>query len=83
MNPNIFVTSPPEWLRVKDACRLASISRSVLYELMRDGIVKSVSLRRRGNSRGSRRVNAESLREFMESHVAGQTLYASSKSVQQ
>jgi excisionase family DNA binding protein len=61
-------THAAEWLRIKDACRLVSVSRSFLYELIGSGKVKSISLRKVGNNRGARRVNAESLRLFFKSY---------------
>jgi predicted site-specific integrase-resolvase len=62
-----LTTAQAEWLRITQACHLASISRSALYEWLKSGKVKSISLRKKGNSRGSRLVNAESLREFLNS----------------
>lgn len=69
MTPRPTTTVPVEWLRVPDACRLASISRSALYELIASQKVKSICLRKEGNSRGSRRINAESLRHYLQSHL--------------
>lgn len=63
-----LITVPVEYLRVSDACNRFSVSRSWLYELIKQGTIKSVSLRKLGNTRGSRRINAESLRLFIESH---------------
>lgn len=69
MTPTSLTTVPVEWLRVPDACRLASISRSALYELIRSQKIKSIALRKEGNWRGSRRINAESLRQYLQSHL--------------
>ena len=64
-----ITTTPVEWLRVTDACRVFSLSRSALYELIKSNAIKSSCLRKVGNSRGSRRINAESLRLYVERHV--------------
>jgi excisionase family DNA binding protein len=61
---------PIEYLRVSDACKRFSLSRSALYELIKDNAIKSVCLRKVGNTRGARRINAESLRLYIESHAA-------------
>ena len=42
-----------------------SIKRSLLYELDSDGLVESVSLRRRGRTRGKRLFNVDSIRSFL------------------
>ncbi len=50
-----------------------SIRRSLLYELDNDGLVLSVSLRRRGRSRGKRLFSVDSIRAFLLSQMeAGQ-----------
>jgi excisionase family DNA binding protein len=75
MSQNLLPTSthtavPVEYLRVSDACRRFSVSRSWLYELIKENAIKSHCLRKLGNTRGARRINAESLRLFIESHKA-------------
>ena len=42
-----------------------SIRRSLLYELHNGGHIKSVSLRRRGQSRGERLFSVDSIRQFL------------------
>ena len=42
-----------------------SIRRSLLYELHNGGHIKSVSLRRRGQSRGKRLFSVDSIRAFL------------------
>ncbi len=59
---------PVRWLRVEQACRTVNVSRALLYEWIRDGKIKSAALRREGNSRGLRLINAESLNQYIESH---------------
>ena len=61
----------PKWLSVADAARVYGISRTRLYELITDGTIRSVSLRKKHHVRGSRRVLASSLDEFYERHATG------------
>ena len=60
---------PLRWLRVEEAARTRGISRSILYEFIRDGKVKSSLLRKKGNVRGIRLISAESLDAYIEAHV--------------
>jgi hypothetical protein len=60
---------PLRWLRVEEAVRTRGISRSLLYEFIRDGKVKSSLLRKKGNVRGIRLISAESLDSYIEAHV--------------
>ena len=55
----------PEWLDAIGVRAVFSIKRSLLWELDQDGLVESVSLRRRGRTRGKRLFNAESIRKFL------------------
>jgi hypothetical protein len=66
-------TSPqdPEWLRVPEAIRRFGIGRSSLYSLIRDGEVKTASLRKRGNITGIRLISTDSLRAHIEKFVDG------------
>ena len=45
------------------------IGRSSLYELIADGKIKTASLRKRNALRGTRLINIDSLRAFIESHA--------------
>jgi hypothetical protein len=56
----------PKWLRVPDACRVSGIGRSLLYQHLKAGRIKSVCLRRTNSIRGIRLVNADSLNAFIE-----------------
>lgn len=60
---------PLRWLRVEEAARTRGISRSLLYEFLRDGKIKSSLLRKKGNVRGIRLISAESLDAYIEAHV--------------
>lgn len=64
---NDLIDVPCEWLRVQDAVKRFSFSRSTIYNLIKAGSIKSKCLRKVGNSRGARRINAESVRLFIES----------------
>ena len=55
----------PEFLDARGVEGRFSIRRSLLYELHNGGHVKSVSLRRRGQSRGKRLFSVDSIRRFL------------------
>ena len=59
----------PEFLDAVGVHAVFSIKRSLLYELDEDGLVESVSLRRRGRSRGKRLFNVESIRRFLRQQI--------------
>ena len=63
----------PEWLRVKEACDYSRLSKPKLYDLLNRQLIKSVSLRERGQIKGTRLVSFESLRRFLESRASGGT----------
>jgi len=58
----------PEWLRPGDVRLRYGIGRSLLYELMREGKIKSVCLRREGRATGIRLVSAISIAAYISSH---------------
>ena len=55
----------PEFLDAVGVSAVFSIKRSLLYELDNDGLVESVSLRRRGRTRGKRLFSVQSIRKFL------------------
>jgi len=55
----------PEFGRWQDVQRLYGIKRGTLYNLMGEGKVKSVSMRRRGNVHGCRLFYLRSIRDFL------------------
>jgi hypothetical protein len=55
----------PEFLDARGVEARFSIRRSLLYELDGSGDIKSVSLRRRGQSRGKRLFSVDSIRQFL------------------
>ena len=59
----------PEWLRVQQVPAIFGIGRSKLYELLAEGQIKSVSLRKRGQVSGTRLISYDSLAEYIESKV--------------
>ncbi len=65
-----ITTDAIEWLRVPDAARRFSLSRSTLYVLMGEGKIKSCCIRRKGAIRGARRISAESVSAYLESLAA-------------
>jgi hypothetical protein len=55
----------PEFLDALGVRERFGIKRSLLYELLGDGLIRSVSLRRRGQSRGKRLFCVDSIRDFL------------------
>jgi hypothetical protein len=56
---------PPEWLDVPGATRAVSLGRSYLYQLIHDGSVRSICVRKPGCVKGKRLISAASLFEFL------------------
>jgi hypothetical protein len=68
--PNVLVplSAAPvdvEFVDFKGLERGWGIKRSLAYQLLADGAIKGVSLRRRGLSRGKRLFSVDSVREFL------------------
>jgi len=63
--PAHVAAADPEFLDAKGVEGRFSIRRSLLYELHNGGHIKSVSLRRRGQSRGKRLFSVDSIRRFL------------------
>lgn len=59
----------PEWIRVSPITKLFGISRSIAYELMAAGQIKSSLIRKRGAVKGIRLISADSVREFLEAQA--------------
>jgi hypothetical protein len=57
----------PRWLRVADSVRFSGIGRSLIYQHIKTGRIRSVCLREPGKMRGVRLVNAKSLDDFIAS----------------
>jgi hypothetical protein len=62
-----------EWLRITEAVAFSRISKPKLYDLINRGLIKTVSLRERGQIKGTRLVSFDSLRSFLESRSTGGT----------
>jgi hypothetical protein len=60
-----FSKAEPEWCRVPDVFRIFGIRRGSLYNLLKDGEIKSVCLRRRGYKQGQRLIQIASVRDFL------------------
>ena len=72
---NPFSDAPfetPLWLRVSDAAKLYSVGRGTLYKWIERGLIRSVSLKTRGQVRGGRRICAASIAEFFDTMAADQ-----------
>jgi hypothetical protein len=63
--PAYVAGQDPEFLDARGVEARYSIRRSLLYELHYGGHIKSVSLRRRGQSRGKRLFSVDSIRAFL------------------
>ena len=63
--------SHPEWLRIKEACHYSRLSKGLLYELMNAGHIRNVSLKKRGQTKGTRLISFDSLKSFLESRASG------------
>jgi hypothetical protein len=67
--PPHVAAQDPEFLDARGVEGRFSIRRSLLYELLNAGQIKSVSLRRRGQSRGKRLFSVDSIRQFLRSQM--------------
>ena len=61
----------PEFIRVKDAVQRFGISKSKIHQLISDRLIKSSSLRGRGQVRATRLIQYDSLKNFIESKIEG------------
>jgi hypothetical protein len=60
------VTLNPWWLRIPAAVKYSGLSRSLLYEVLGDGKIKSICLKsRKGAQRGVRLLDREAIDQFM------------------
>jgi hypothetical protein len=66
--PNLTL---PEWLRVSEACAYSRLSKPKLYQLLNRGLIKSCSLKERGQIKGTRLISSDSLRMFLQSRASG------------
>lgn len=68
----ITTDNEPEFSDSKGVYARFGISRSLLYELANDGLIKSVSLRRLGTARGKRLWNIDSIRNYLHEQMKDQ-----------
>lgn len=61
----------PEWARPLDITRLFGIKRGTLWALMGSGEIRSVSLRKKHQVKGTRLVHVQSVRDFIEAQTPG------------
>jgi hypothetical protein len=54
-----------DWMRTKPFKELYGIGNSFLYSLIQQGILRSVSLKKRGNIRGIRLISRSSFEEYL------------------
>jgi Helix-turn-helix domain len=66
---DVNTTLAPKWLRIPAACTYSGMSRAKLYQLLTEGQIKSICVRKKGNIRGLRLISAESLDTFLESFI--------------
>jgi excisionase family DNA binding protein len=67
-----MIAGNSDWMTVRQATQYANISRSRLYNLIRDKEVRSVSIKRRGRTRGMRYVSRLSLDRHFDSQCENQ-----------
>lgn len=58
-----------EWLSVSNITKYFSISKGLIYQLIAEDAIKSVNLRRKGQTKGKRLVFTDSVRSYFESLV--------------
>ena len=59
----------PLSVRVPEACRVTGISRTKLYQLVKDGQIASVSLREPGQTKATRLILYLSLVQYLQSKI--------------
>lgn len=64
-SPNYNQIAKPEWLRIPQAIETFGIGRTKLYQLINSGSIKSVSIREKGQIKGTRLINFDSLNDFL------------------
>ncbi|MEJ6578435.1 MAG: hypothetical protein QNL33_18010 [Akkermansiaceae bacterium] len=58
-------TIKPEWLRIPLAIKTFGIGRTKLYELINSKAIKSASIRKRGQIKGTRLISFDSLNDYL------------------
>jgi hypothetical protein len=58
----------PDWLKILDSVHYSSLSRSLLYEKIESGEIRSVCLRAKDKTRGARLIYRPSLDAYLFKH---------------
>jgi len=61
----------PEFVDIRGLEARWGIKRSLAYQLLADGKIRGVSLRRRGQTRGKRLFSVDSIRQFLREQMEG------------
>jgi hypothetical protein len=61
-----------DWLTVAETLRYGNFSRSRLYRMIAEGMIRTFSLRSRGSAKGKRYVSKQSLDEYFNTQCAAQ-----------
>ena len=64
-----WVSSQPEFADHKGVRALFGLSRAHAYQLIKQGQIRSVCIRRQGATRGRRFFNCQSIRDFLNKHA--------------
>jgi Helix-turn-helix domain len=62
-------TFVPEWADARGTKMIFGFSRSHLYQLVKEGKIKSACIRRRGALKGRRLFSCESIRAFLNANI--------------
>lgn len=65
-----------EWCDAKEVHARFGISRTPLYGLINDGLVRTSSLQKEGSQRGKRLFHCQSIRDYLESKATGGIILA-------
>jgi predicted site-specific integrase-resolvase len=63
----------PIWLRPKQVIELYGLGRSTLYNLIKQGAIKSTTTRREGEKYGTRLINRASIDALLDKNATGGT----------
>lgn len=69
--PDAASAAAPEFADHHGARRLFGLSRASLYRLVEDGKIRAVCVRNRGNIRGRRLFDCDSIRRFIAAQMEG------------
>jgi hypothetical protein len=62
------VVGSPEFIRIGDARKIFGLGRTYCYNLITDGKIRSVVLRKRGAKTGVRLLDVDSVRAFLQAN---------------